>query len=268
MVSSLLLTAYRLSLGMRNLKLTLAYDGTDFRGWQVQPGRATVQGTLAEALERVTGAAGIPQGAGRTDAGVHALGQVATWATTAPIPERNLVMALNDALPASIRVLAVEEVAPGFHPRASAKAKTYRYHMFRGDICSPFLSRYVWHHPYPLDAEAIIAAAPLVEGAHDFTSFAAVDPERSARLESKGASNTRTIFSSTWRRDRDEFIYEVRGNGFLHHMVRNLVGTFLLVGRGTLKPPDMARILEAHDRSANPGATAPPQGLFLVSVEY
>lgn len=253
---------------MRNLKLTLAYDGTDFCGWQVQPGRATIQGALAEALERVTGASGIPQGAGRTDAGVHALGQVATWTTSAPIPARNLAIALNDSLPSNIRVLSVEEVTPDFHPRASAKAKTYRYRILRAEICSPFLARYVWHHPYPLDEAAIIAAAPLIEGEHDFTSFAAVDPDRSERLASEQASNIRTIFSSGWRREGDDLIYTVRGSGFLHHMVRNLVGTFLLIGRGTLKPHDLPKILAARNRSANPGATAPPQGLYLVEVEY
>src|SRR5881628_3525774 len=120
---------------MRNLKLTLAYDGTDFHGWQVQPGRATIQGTLAKALERVTGASGIPQGAGRTDAGVHALGQVAACTVLAPIPARNLVVALNDALPSAIRVLSVEEVAPDFHPRACAKSKTYRYRILRAETC-------------------------------------------------------------------------------------------------------------------------------------
>jgi tRNA pseudouridine38-40 synthase len=253
---------------MRNLKLTLAYDGTDFYGWQVQPGRATIQGTLAEALERVTGASGIPQGAGRTDAGVHALGQVAASTVLAPIPARNLVVALNDALPSAIRVLSVEEVAPDFHPRACAKSKTYRYRILRAEICPPFVARYVWHHPYPCDEAAIIAAAPLIEGTHDFTSFAAVDPDRSERLANQEASNIRTIVSSRWSRQGDEFIYTVTGNGFLHHMVRNLVGTFLLIGRGTLKPESLSEILAARNRSSNPGATAPPQGLYLVNVEY
>ena len=253
---------------MRNLKLKLAYDGTDFHGWQIQPGRPTIQGALAEALERVTGASGVPQGAGRTDAGVHALGQVATWTTTAPIPTRNLAIALNDILPPSIRVLSVEEVGPGFHPRTSAKSKTYRYRILRAEICSPFLARYVWHHPYPFDEGAIIAAAPLLEGEHDFTSFAAVDPDRTERLAAGQASNIRTIFSSSCARQGEELIYTVRGNGFLHHMVRNLVGTFLLIGRGTLRPHDLSKILGACNRSANPGATAPAPGLCLVEVEY
>lgn len=248
---------------MRNLKLTIAYDGTDFAGWQVQPGAATVQGTLSLAIGRITGEKVLPQGSGRTDAGVHALAQVATFQTESVIPVANFVVALNDILPASIRVLSAEEVAADFHPRKSAIAKAYRYRIYRQAICSPFLSRYVWHYPYPLDESAIREAAPLVEGEHDFTSFAAVDPERGR----EGISNVRRIFSSQWRRESSELAYEVRGNGFLHHMVRNLVGTFLLVGKGTLDPAEITRILEAKDRSAA-GATAPASGLYLVNVEY
>ena len=248
---------------MRNLKLTVAYDGTDFAGWQIQPEAATVQGTLSSAIGRITGEKVLPQGSGRTDAGVHALAQAATFQTDSVIPTGNFVVALNDILPASIRVLSAEEVAADFHPRKSAQAKTYRYRIYREAICSPFLSRYVWHYPYPLDEPAMREAAPLLEGEHDFTSFAAVDPERGR----EGVSNVRRIFASQWRRESCELIYEVRGNGFLHHMVRNLVGTFLLVGKGTLKPADVTRILGARDRSAA-GATAPASGLHLVDVEY
>ena len=248
---------------MRNLKLTVAYDGTDFAGWQVQPNAATVQGTLAVAIGRITGEKVLPQGSGRTDAGVHALAQVATLQTESVIPASNFLIALNDILPTSVRVLAVEEVAADFHPRKSAQAKTYRYRIYREAICPPLLTRYVWHYPYPLDEVAMRAGAPLVEGEHDFTSFAAVDPERG-----RGSiSNVRRVFSSQWRRESSELIYEVRGNGFLHHMVRNLIGTLLLVGKGTLKPTDITAILKAHDRSAA-GATAPAQGLYLVNVEY
>jgi tRNA pseudouridine38-40 synthase len=250
---------------MRNLKLTLAYDGSDFCGWQVQPGPPSIQGTLASAIGRITGENVLPQGSGRTDAGVHALGQVATLATESVIPANNLVVALNDVLPDSVRVLAVEEVAADFHARKSARVKTYRYRIFRETICPPFLARYVWHYPYPLDESAMAEAAALVQGDHDFTSFAAVDPERRRELES--FSNVRRVFSSGWWRESAELIYEVRGSGFLHHMVRNLVGTFLLTGKGTLKPPDMTRILEAKNRAAA-GATAPARGLFLVRVEY
>jgi tRNA pseudouridine38-40 synthase len=250
---------------MRNLKLILAYDGTDFSGWQVQPESSTIQGTLASAIGRITGEKVLPQGSGRTDAGVHALAQVATFATDSVIPAANLVIALNDILPASIRVLEVTDVPSEFHARKSAHGKTYRYRMYRGTICTPFLARYVWHYPYPLDELAMSDAARLIEGEHDFTSFAAADPERG--LEADGSLNIRRVFSSIWRREGDEFIYEVQGSGFLHHMVRNLIGTYLLVGKGTLKPGDMARILKTKNRSAA-GATAPASGLYLVKVDY
>ena len=269
----------------RNLKLTLAYDGSEFHGWQVQPGVATVQGTLAECLKRRTGEELLPQGSGRTDAGVHALGQVASMRLRNPIPERNLVVALNDILPPSVRVNAVETVRDDFHARHSATAKTYRYRIYRGDICPPFLARYVFHDPYPMNEEAVMRASEHVVGEHDFTSFAASDPDRAARLaeavadeeaaaaeedEPSGSgrtTNVRTIHSSQWVRTQDELIYTVRGDGFLHHMVRNLVGTFLLVGKGSLKIGDVPTILEARNRSAA-GPTAAACGLYLVSVEY
>jgi len=250
---------------MRTLKLVLAYDGTDFSGWQVQPQAATIQGTLSSAIGRLTGEKVLPQGSGRTDAGVHALGQVATFTTESRIPAENFVKALNDVLPPSIRVLEATEVPADFHARRSARAKTYRYRIYRGAICPPLLARYVWHYPYPLDEAAMSAAAATVAGEHDFTSFAAVDSERSQ--DEREFSNIRQLFSSSWERQAEELVYTVRGNGFLHHMVRNLVGTFILVGKGTLKPGDTQRILEARDRSAA-GATAPPTGLYLVSVEY
>ena len=250
---------------MRNLKLVLSYDGADFSGWQVQPDAATIQGTVATAIGRLTGENVLPQGSGRTDAGVHALGQVASFSLAAPIPAENMVVALNDILPGSIRVLEAAEVAADFHARKAARAKTYRYRIFRGDICSPFLARYVWHYPYPLNEDAMRVCAKYVVGEHDFTSFAAVDPERGR--EGAELSNARTIFCSTWERNGDEFVYTVRGNGFLHHMVRNLVGTFILIGKGTLKSQELPRILEARNRAAA-GATAPAAGLYLVSVEY
>ena len=186
---------------MRHLKVVLAYDGSEFHGWQVQPGLPTVQGTLAEAIQHITGEAVLPQGSGRTDAGVHALAQVASFALASPIPAANLKTALNHNLPPAIRVLEVAEVAPDFHARRSAQAKTYRYRIYRGEICPPFLARYVYHHPYPLDEQAMIGAAGLVAGEHDFTSFAAVDPERKAREgEDEPASNVRTVFLSQWER--------------------------------------------------------------------
>lgn len=249
----------------RNLKLILAYDGAEFSGWQVQPDAVTVQGTLASIIGRITGEKVLPQGSGRTDAGVHALAQVVTFVTESSVPTRNFLKALNDLLPASVRVLDVEEMPSEFHARHSAKAKNYRYRIFRGAICPPFLARYVWHYPYPLDEQAMVRAAELVVGEKDFTSFAAVDPERGR--EGEPVSNVRTILSSSWDRRGEELIYEVRGSGFLHHMVRNLVGTFLLVGRRTLQVEDVTRILEERNRSAA-GATAPASGLYLVNVEY
>ncbi len=260
----------------RNLKITLAYDGAEFHGWQVQPGLATVQGTLAECLKRLTGEDVLPQGSGRTDTGVHALAQVASVRLESPIPERNMVIALNDILPSSIRVNSVEVKADDFHARHSATAKTYRYRIFRADICPPFLARYVFHDPYPMNEEAVLRASEAVVGTHDFTSFAASDPDRASRIAEAAeddesrfgqVSNVRTIHSSQWMRTDDELVYTVRGDGFLHHMVRNLVGTFLLVGKGSLKIADVPAILEARKRSAA-GPTAAACGLYLVSVEY
>jgi len=262
----------------RNLKITLAYDGAEFHGWQIQPGLPTVQGTLADCVKRLTGEDVLPQGSGRTDAGVHALAQVASVRLESPIPEPNLVIALNDVLPSSVRINSIEVVNDSFHARHSAKAKTYRYRIYRDDICPPFLARYVYHDPYPLNEEALMRSSEHVVGKHDFTSFAASDPERSARIAEsqqeteeattlQGVSNVRTIHSSQWVRTDEELTYTVRGDGFLHHMVRNLVGTFLQVGKGALQINDVPRILQARDRSAA-GPTAPACGLYLVGVEY
>lgn len=255
----------------RTFKLTLAYDGSDFHGWQIQPDRPTIQGTLAEVIGRITGENVLPQGSGRTDAGVHALAQVASVKLASPIPCKGLQNALNNSLPCAVRVTAVEEVGEEFHARHSAQAKTYRYRVYRGGICPPWLARYVHHDPYPMEEEAVMRAAELVLGEHDFTSFAAVDPDKTLREgddpPAKHATSVRTLYESGWRRDGEEFVYEVRGNGFLHHMVRNLVGTFLLVGKGTLAVEDVKRILDACDRS-QAGATAPASGLWLVKVEY
>ncbi len=260
---------------MRNLRLILSYDGADLAGWQVQPGRTTVQGALASAIGRLSGENVLPQGSGRTDAGVHALAQVASFATASTIPVENWMKALNDILPPSIRVLEVTEAAPEFHARKSARAKTYRYRIYRGAVCPPFLARYVWHYPYPLEESAMVGAARVVVGEHDFTSFAAVDQERVERMSASEhirttnirTTNIRTIFASSWTREGEELIYTVRGNGFLHHMVRNLVGTFLLVGKGTVSLEDLRRILDARGRTAA-GPTAPASGLYLVEVEY
>jgi tRNA pseudouridine38-40 synthase len=267
-------------------KLTLAYDGTDFRGWQVQPGERTIQGELQQALGRVTGETPLPQGSGRTDAGVHALGQVASFPLSAPIPAENLQRALNRTLPESIRILEAKHVPNTFHARHSAVAKSYEYRVCLAKpgcetACLPFLARYAYAFLWPLDLNELERAAQHFQGEHDFLSFAASDPDSTTRNEKtpdaeftnaeEQRSTIRTIFSSTWTKQETEdtslLVYRVRGNGFLHHMVRNLVGTMLDVGRGYLKLETIPAIFEARSRSAA-GPTAPARGLFLRSVEY
>jgi tRNA pseudouridine38-40 synthase len=267
---------------LQTWKLTLAYDGTDFQGWQVQPGLPTIQGELQAALGRVTGESPLPQGSGRTDAGVHALAQVASFALRAPIPPENLQRALNRTLPPSIRISETRTVRSTFHARHSAIAKTYEYRILRAVDCPPFLSRYVYACPWPLSLEALQASARLFEGEHDFLSFAATDPDlarRSSLAENPAASasslppesTVRNLFSSAWvERTTDAgelLVYRVSGNGFLHHMVRNLVGTMIDVGRGHLALEEIPRILAARCRS-QAGPTAPARGLFLHSVDY
>ena len=272
---------------LQTWSLTLAYDGTDFQGWQVQPGFPTIQGELQAALGRITGETPLPQGSGRTDAGVHALAQVASFALRAPIPPENLHRALNRTLSPSIRICEARTARSTFHARHSAIAKTYEYRIFRGAICPPFLVRYVYACSWALDLETLQACARIFEGEHDFQSFAASDPERRHRellgeieREEKAApaaverleqTTIRTIFSSAWEQRQTEagelLVYRVRGNGFLHHMVRNLVGTMIDVGRGQLALEEIPGILAARSRSAA-GPTAPARGLFLHSVEY
>ena len=275
---------------LQNWRITLAYDGTDFQGWQVQPGLPTIQGELQAALGRITGESPLPQGSGRTDAGVHALAQVASFALRAPIPAENLHRALNRTLPASIGISEARTVRSTFHARHSAIAKTYEYRVFRGGMCPPFLARYVYACPWALDEDALQACARLFEGKHDFLSFAATDPERRDRsslldeIPHEGAAHAeltavhgleqttiRTIFSSVWELRQTEagelLVYRVCGNGFLHHMVRNLVGTMVDVGRGQTSIEEIPGILAARSRSAA-GPTAPARGLFLHSVEY
>src|ERR1700749_4257651 len=197
-------------------KLVLAYDGTDFHGWQVQPGHPTIQGMLADTIERITGERVLPQGSGRTDAGVHALGQVASFTLTAPIPAANFHRALNRALPAAIRVLSATSVSADFHARHDAKSKRYEYRIFRGEICPPWLTRYVYALNWPVDIDKMQRAASLVIGECDFTSFAATDPDLSTRESDSDTpqNNIRTIFSNSWTEDDDLLIYKLRGNGF------------------------------------------------------
>jgi tRNA pseudouridine38-40 synthase len=263
--------------GRRTFKLTLAYDGTGFHGWQVQPGLPTIQGELQAALERVTGESPLPQGSGRTDAGVHALAQVASFQLAAPIPPENLFRALNRTLPAAIRVMDARVVPASFHARHSVVAKSYEYRVFRGEICPPWVCQYVYNYSKRLSFSALNEAARVFEGEHDFTSFAATDPDLAAREGAQTqedaitTTNVRTVFSSLWERPQSDagelWIYRVRGNGFLHHMVRNIVGAMIDVGRGFTTVERLKEILEARSRS-EAGPTAPASGLFLTSVEY
>jgi tRNA pseudouridine38-40 synthase len=240
---------------MRRIKIQLAYDGTAFHGWQVQPGLPTVQGALEEIVSGIEGKTVHVAGSGRTDAGVHALAQVAAFGIENPIPLPNLCRAVNRLLPSAIRVLAAEEVHAGFHPRFDAKAKTYEYRIVRAEVCSPFEWPYAHHYPYRLDECRMVECARTFAGEHDFTAFAASD-ERDA----EGRSKVRTVFSSTLERRGDRLVYRIRGSGFLKHMVRNVVGTLIEAGRGNI-----ADVTTLPLRS---GSTAPAKGLFLVSVEY
>ena len=247
---------------VRRIRITVAYDGTDFHGWQVQPALPTIQGTLESVISGIEGRPVLVAGSGRTDAGVHALAQVAAFTIENPIPVENLRKAINRLLPHSIRVRRVEEVPLEFNPRYDAIAKTYEYRIFREEICLPFERRYVHHHPYPLDEAAMIEAARLLEGEHDFTAFAAGD-ER----DELGHSKVRCIYSSRLERTGDRLVYRVRGSGFLKHMVRNIVGVLIEAGKGNVTRDDLARRLEPGC-TIPPGPTAPAQGLFLMCVEY
>lgn len=277
---------------MRNIRLVIAYDGTDFHGWQRQPDLPTIQGFLESAVEKIVGERITLNGSGRTDAGVHAANQVASFRTNCKIPCPNLLKALNNLLPPSVRIKSAENAAEPFHARYDARSKTYRYRVLLAPIASPFMTRFVYHHPYPIDRKQMAAAARLLEGEHDFASFAAAnsddgrpDAENFRQREPKGnqassapdtppptshtPASVRTIFSSRilWRPRSSILVYEVRGSGFLHHMVRNIVGTLLEVGVGKLSPQDVVSILEARDRT-RAGPTAPASGLSLMKVEY
>jgi tRNA pseudouridine38-40 synthase len=268
---------------MMNWKLILSYDGTPFHGWQVQPGLATVQGLLSDAIYRTVGERVLPQGSGRTDAGVHALGQVASFSLAAPIPPANLQNALNRCLPPSVRVLSAENVPADFHARHSALRKTYEYRIFPlkshslelrtanlepESICPPTLAPFVWPCPWPLCLDLLNQAASHVVGTLDFTSFAASDPDLTTRTEAEPPPPpVRTITHSAWHTADALFIYRVTATGFLHHMVRNLVGTFVQCGANRLPPDSIPALLAARNRSAA-GPTAPASGLFLVCVEY
>ena len=257
---------------MRNIKFTIAYDGSDFSGWQAQPGQVTVQGALTDVLEKLTQRRLIIYAAGRTDAGVHAAGQVVNFRTQSAMTTGEFQHAFNSLLPPSIRVNAAEEVSPDFHSRWDALAKTYRYRIYRGRVVPPFLWRYVQHDPYELNFGAMAEAAQHFLGEHDFTSFAA---STGSEEDDRERTTIRTIYRSEWLRihsdnfhnSAEEWIYVVRGRSFMRHMVRKMVGTMVEAGRGRLAAGDLPELFALRDRSKC-GATMPPHGLCLETVEY
>jgi tRNA pseudouridine38-40 synthase len=281
---------------MRNFKLTISYDGSEFFGWQLQPGKTTVQGVLVDVASKLTQENVQMHGSGRTDAGVHALGQVAHFKTASDsLDARGFQRAFNALLPASVRAVSVEEAASSFHSRHDALAKTYQYRIYRGKVLSPFERRYVMHDPYPLDVAAMAEAARYFEGTFDFTSLAASTGDE--ELDEKRVT-TRAVYSSRFfarkrnlftregflagasadviegsstedaaKSEMDELVYVVRGKSFMRYMVRKMVGTLLDVGRGKLKAAEIPEIIAAKDRSRS-GPTAAASGLYLVAVEY
>src|SRR6202047_1440813 len=251
---------------MRYFKLTIAYDGTDFHGWQIQANKPTVQGEIVNVLRSITQENVQLHAAGRTDAGVHALGQVGSFRTQSALSAGKFQRALNALLPPTIRIAAAEEVGPDFNARWSARGKIYRYRMYRGKVVPPMLWRYALHYPFPLDEEAMRDAAARFVGVHDFASFAA---STGSEEDDKERSTEREIFSSELGRsaNNEELVFTVSGRSFLRYMVRKMVGTLLDVGRGKLQPSDIDRLYELKDRSKS-GPTVPPQGLCMVSVEH
>jgi tRNA pseudouridine38-40 synthase len=243
--------------------LTLAYDGTNFAGWQVQPDQPTVQGVVEAAWRQITQEDVRVSAAGRTDAGVHALGQVAGVSTDTRLSNDDLLRALNAVLPEEVAVVAIDDAPPGFHATRDARGKTYRYHIHNGRVPSVFDRHYAWYYPQPLDAAAMHAAAQSLLGRHDFSSFETAGSER--------PDSIRTIRELTVERGTGDLsnrlTIEVRGDGFLYNMVRTIVGTLVEVGKGARSVAWPAEVLAACDRR-QAGPTAPPQGLFLVRVEY
>ena len=251
---------------MRYFKLTIAYDGTDFHGWQIQAEKPTIQGEIVNVLRRLTQEHVYLHGAGRTDAGVHALGQVGSFRTQSALSAEEFQRALNALLPQTIRIVGSEEVGPDFDARWSARGKIYRYRIYRGKVVPPMIWRYVLHYPFPLDEEAMRDAAARFAGTHDFASFAA---STGSEEDDKERSTEREISSAELARmaDDEELVFTVRGRSFLRYMVRKMVGTLLDVGRGRLKPDDIDRLYELRNRSKS-GPTVPPQGLVMVEVQH
>lgn len=255
---------------MRTVKLTIAYDGTRLVGWQRQAEGDSVQGLIEAALAPIEGGPVTVHGAGRTDAGVHALGQVASVALTCRHDAATLTRAMNAQLPDDVRVLSTEEAAPEFHARFSAKSKTYRYLICNEAVISPFDRAFAWHVPERLDLDAMRQAARALTGTHDFAAFrsAGSDTRDSVRIVHRSElllSSEPTLLRRSGTRPL--LVYEVCGNGFLRHMVRTIVGTIVEVGRSWRNPETIGALFRSLRRE-EAGATAPPHGLFLVGVDY
>ncbi len=244
---------------LRNIRLTIAYDGFDYSGWQIQPGKRTVQGELVEAVSNLFGKRTYVHGASRTDAGVSALGQVGLFETDSPIPIENLAKAITDKLPADIAVLEAVEEAWGFDLMSSVTSKLYRYTIFTGRARPVLQIRHCWHLPAKLDIGAMSEAAKLLVGTKDFKSFASAADKRK--------SSVRTIFCCDVTSEDESVYVDVEGDGFLYNMVRNIVGTLVDVGVGRWEPEKISEILEAKNRTAA-GRLAPPQGLCLMWIRY
>ena len=254
---------------MPYFRITVAYDGTDYVGWQRQASGASIQGLLEEALRALSDDAVTVIGAGRTDAGVHALGQVAAFSLSRTIAPDVVVRALNARLPDTVRVVSADEAPADFNPRFAARSKTYRYRIWNGDVVSPFERRYTWHVPGTLEVDAMQTAARLLEGRHDFAAFQASgsDTARTERTVYESAIGRSAIGDHSAIGDSLLFTYTVAGDGFLRHMVRAIVGTLVEIGRGRRPAGWIGEVLASRDRSLA-GPTAPAAGLFLVRVDY
>lgn len=244
---------------MRRIKLTVAYDGTEYCGWQKQPNGITVEEVLNRAICRLTGEEIQVIGASRTDSGVHAMGNVAVFDTESSIPGDRFAMALNQRLPEDILVVKSEEVALDFHPRYCNTRKTYEYHILNTKVPMPTKRHTNYFVSFPLDMEAMRQAAEYLVGEHDFASF--------CNIKSQVESTVRTIYSLELTKQGEEITIRITGNGFLYNMVRIIVGTLVRVGRGYYRPEQVKEILDAKQRT-EAGVTAPPQGLFLVEIAY
>lgn len=244
---------------MRNIKLTVAYDGTDYKGWQAQNNGLTVQAVIEDAALKVFKRKSHICGAGRTDAGVHAKGQIAHFKTSSKIPTERIPKALNSFLPGDVVITQAQEVSLDFHAQFSAKSKHYRYYIFNSSHKDPFKERYSWRVPYKLNIFLMKKEAKILLGKHDFKSFQARDKRQRPSI--------REIFNITIKKRKQFFVIDIEGDGFLYNMVRNVVGTLVEIGRGYFPPGKMKDVLNKKDRTIA-GPTAPAKGLFLMEVKY